>query len=115
MPKPGKRNVLVLDYDPSWPLTFASLQTPIWESLRGIALSVEHVGSTSVPGLAAKPSIDMDIIVPSHAEMPATIERLAVLGYVHRGTSGSRTEKRSRVRPDCLRTICMLACKAVRL
>jgi GrpB-like predicted nucleotidyltransferase (UPF0157 family) len=88
MPKTSQRNVLVVDYDPSWPLTFATLQAPICEALRGIALSVEHVGSTSIPGLAAKPIIDIDAIVPSRTEMPATIERLAALGYVHVGNLG---------------------------
>jgi GrpB-like predicted nucleotidyltransferase (UPF0157 family) len=88
MPKPSQRKVLVVDYDSSWPLTFANLQAPIWEALRGIALSVEHVGSTSVPGLAAKPIIDIDAIVPSRAQVPATIERLVALGYVHSGNLG---------------------------
>jgi GrpB-like predicted nucleotidyltransferase (UPF0157 family) len=88
MPKPSQRKVLVVDYDSLWPLTFAALQFPIWEALRGVALSVEHVGSTSIPGLAAKPIIDIDAIVPSHADMRATIERLAALGYVHCGNLG---------------------------
>jgi GrpB-like predicted nucleotidyltransferase (UPF0157 family) len=88
MPKPSQPKVLVVDYDSSWPLTFAALQLPIWEALRGVALSVEHVGSTSVPGLAAKPIIDIDAIVPSRADMPVTIERLAALGYVHCGNLG---------------------------
>jgi len=64
------------------------LRAPIWEALRDIALSVEHVGSTSVPGLAAKPVIDIDAVIPSIADMPAAIERLAALGYVHRGNLG---------------------------
>jgi GrpB-like predicted nucleotidyltransferase (UPF0157 family) len=88
MPKASQRSVLVVEYDTSWPLTFATLRAPIWEALRGIALSVEHVGSTSVPGLASKPIIDIDAIVPSRAELPATIERLAALGYVHSGNLG---------------------------
>jgi GrpB-like predicted nucleotidyltransferase (UPF0157 family) len=88
MPKPYQRKVLVVDYDSSWPLAFAALQLPIWEALRGVALSVEHAGSTSVPGLAAKPIIDIDAVVPSRADMPATIERLAALGYVHCGNLG---------------------------
>jgi GrpB-like predicted nucleotidyltransferase (UPF0157 family) len=80
-------------------LTFASLQAPIWEVLQGIALSVEHVGSTSVPGLAAKPIIDIDVVVPSRAQIPATVERLAAIGYVHSGDlgiedRGSRIEDR---------------------
>lgn len=44
---------------------------------------MEHVGSTSVPGLAAKPIIAIDVVVPSRAEIPATVERLADLGYAH--------------------------------
>ena len=85
---PSQRNVFVVDYDASWPLTFATLRAPIWEALQGIALSVEHVGSTSVPGLAAKPIIDIDVVVPSRAEISATVERLADLSYVHSGDLG---------------------------
>jgi GrpB-like predicted nucleotidyltransferase (UPF0157 family) len=51
-------------------------------------VTIEHVGSTSVPGLAAKPIIDMSIIVAGDVEVRAAIERLAPLGYVHRGILG---------------------------
>jgi GrpB-like predicted nucleotidyltransferase (UPF0157 family) len=85
---PSERRVLVVDYDSTWPLTFAILQAPISDALRGVALSVEHVGSTSVPGLAAKPIIDIDAVIPSRAELPGVIEKLASLGYAHRGTLG---------------------------
>ena len=50
-----------------------------------VALRIEHVGSTSVPGLAAKPIIDMTAVVPSRKEVPLAIERLATLGYTHLG------------------------------
>jgi GrpB-like predicted nucleotidyltransferase (UPF0157 family) len=82
------RTVLVVDYDPAWPLAFSALRAPIWEAVQDIAFSIEHVGSTSVPGLAAKPIIDMDVVMPSSAGMHIVIERLAVLGYVHRGNLG---------------------------
>jgi GrpB-like predicted nucleotidyltransferase (UPF0157 family) len=88
MPKLSQRKVLVVDYDSSWPVTFATLQAPTWDALRDIAVSVEHVGSTSVPGLAARPIIDIDVIVPSRAQMPAAIESLAALGYLHSGNLG---------------------------
>jgi GrpB-like predicted nucleotidyltransferase (UPF0157 family) len=88
MPKPSQRRILVMDYDPTWRVIFVTLQAPILEALRGVALSVEHIGSTSVPGLAAKPIIDIDVVVPSRTKMSATIERLAKLGYVHRGNLG---------------------------
>jgi GrpB-like predicted nucleotidyltransferase (UPF0157 family) len=85
---PNQRRILVVDYDPTWPLTFAALRAPIFEVLRNIASAVEHVGSTSVPGLAAKPIVDIDVVLPSRAQIPAAIEKLATLGYVHRGDLG---------------------------
>jgi GrpB-like predicted nucleotidyltransferase (UPF0157 family) len=53
-----------------------------------VALTVEHAGSTSVPGLAAKPIIDMTVIVASEREVPLAIAQLATLGYVHLGNRG---------------------------
>ena len=88
MTHPGPRAIVVVDYDPSWPLTFASLRAPVWEAVRDVAITVEHVGSTAVPGLAAKPIIDIDVIVPTRAEIPAVIDRLAAIGYVHQGNLG---------------------------
>jgi GrpB-like predicted nucleotidyltransferase (UPF0157 family) len=49
---------------------------------------VEHVGSTSVPGLAAKPIIDVDVVVASADDVPAAIERLRSRGYVYQGDKG---------------------------
>jgi GrpB-like predicted nucleotidyltransferase (UPF0157 family) len=47
--------ILVIDYDPGWVETFERLRSQIWPAVADIATAVEHVGSTSVPGLAAKP------------------------------------------------------------
>jgi GrpB-like predicted nucleotidyltransferase (UPF0157 family) len=80
--------VWVVDYDAAWPTTFVALRRPIWEAVRNAALAIEHVGSTAVPGLAAKPVIDMDIVVQSHSALRTVIERLAALGYAHRGNLG---------------------------
>jgi GrpB-like predicted nucleotidyltransferase (UPF0157 family) len=84
----NRRRVLVVDYDPSWPDVFEALRRPVWAAVRDVALSVEHVGSTAVPGLAAKPIIDMDVVVASSDCIPEAIERLATLGYVHHGNLG---------------------------
>lgn len=84
----SRRAVVVAAYDPSWPLIFERLKAPIWEAVAGLARSVEHVGSTSVPGLAAKPIIDMDVVVPLRTAMPGVIERLARIGYRHCGDLG---------------------------
>ena len=50
--------------------------------------AIEHIGSTSVPGLAAKPIIDLDVLLASAAYLPETIRRLATLGYEHEGDLG---------------------------
>jgi GrpB-like predicted nucleotidyltransferase (UPF0157 family) len=82
------RTIEVVDYDPRWPETFAHLRSPILTALGDLAVAVEHVGSTSVPGLAAKPVIDISIVVPEKSDVPTGISRLAILGYVHRGDLG---------------------------
>jgi GrpB-like predicted nucleotidyltransferase (UPF0157 family) len=80
--------VTVVDYDPSWPSIFETLKSRVLQALDSVAVSVEHVGSTSVPGLAAKPIIDMDVVVTSIADVTMAIERLSTIGYVHRGDLG---------------------------
>jgi GrpB-like predicted nucleotidyltransferase (UPF0157 family) len=82
------RGVEVVDYDPCWPTRFETLRARIVAALGSLADSIEHVGSTSVPGLAAKPIIDIDVVVVSAIDVPAAIERLALLGYLHRGNLG---------------------------
>lgn len=81
------RLVEVVDYDPQWPQMFAQLRAYIWPVLSAYVLAIEHVGSTSVEGLAAKPIIDMDAVVRPE-DLPRAIEGLATLGYVHRGNLG---------------------------
>jgi GrpB-like predicted nucleotidyltransferase (UPF0157 family) len=80
--------VIILDYDPNWPRLFQSLRKPIADALEDMAAAIEHVGSTAVPGLAAKPIIDIDVLLTSETLLSAAIERLASLGYVHRGNLG---------------------------
>lgn len=78
---------VVVDYNPEWPGLFEELRRPLVRGLRDGALRIEHVGSTSVPGLAAKPIIDMDVVVAENGVV-AGISMLAELGYVHRGDLG---------------------------
>jgi GrpB-like predicted nucleotidyltransferase (UPF0157 family) len=79
--------VTVQNYDPEWPLTFESLYLSISGALSDILVSVEHVGSTAVRGLAAKPVIDIDVVV-AETDVAVGISRLATLGYVHLGDLG---------------------------
>lgn len=80
--------IIVVDYDPAWPALFASLRAPVAAALGDLAAAIEHVGSTAVPGLAAKPVIDMDVAISSAHMLQQAIERLAGLGYTHEGERG---------------------------
>ena len=80
--------IVVVDYDPNWPNIFDALRERIWPVLSGCATSIEHVGSTAVPGLAAKPIIDMTVVVPASDDVPVAISHLAELGYTHQGNLG---------------------------
>ena len=78
----------IVAYDASWPQTFQRLRDRIWPVVSDLVVSIEHVGSTAVPGLTAKPIIDMVVVAATRAAVPVVIERLASLGYVHRGNLG---------------------------
>ena len=79
----------IAEYDPTWPAQFAEIAGRVRAAFAdGPLLAVEHVGSTAVVGLAAKPIIDIDVIVPSPSDIPDAIARLASLGYVHEGDKG---------------------------
>lgn len=80
--------VIVLDYDPKWPEVFQSLRKRIAGAVGELAVAIEHVGSTAVPGLAAKPIIDIDVLLASDAMLPEVIRRLANMDYIHRGDLG---------------------------
>lgn len=75
-------------YDPEWPRTFELIRDHIWPAVQIAAMSLEHVGSTAVPGLSAKPVIDACIVVASKRDIPHVVKRLASIGYVHRGDLG---------------------------
>lgn len=80
--------VVVTNYDPRWPVVFEELRAAIWPAIADVAMAIEHVGSTSVPGLPAKPVIDMTIVVADREHLREVISRLAGIGYQHRGDLG---------------------------
>ncbi|MFI5429169.1 GrpB family protein [Aeromicrobium sp. UC242_57] len=78
----------VVPYSSSWPLQFEQVADDLRRVLQAVPSAVvEHVGSTSVPGLAAKPILDIDVIVAAR-DVEAAIAALASVGYVHRGDLG---------------------------
>lgn len=80
--------VTVTDYDPSWPTAFEKIRKPLADLLGPLAVRIEHVGSTSVPGLAAKPIIDLDVVIANASDFPAVCGKLGSIGYIHEGNLG---------------------------
>ena len=81
-------DIVVADYDPAWPDWFEQIRARVWPAVSGVALRIDHVGSTAVPGLAAKPIIDLDVVVASEEHVLTAIGRLAEIGYRWRGDLG---------------------------
>ena len=75
--------ITLAPYDPAWPAMFEAEASHIRAALQGLALRVEHVGSTAVPGLSAKPVIDLQVSVASLKPFEPYLYRLASIGYVH--------------------------------
>ncbi|NIK55585.1 GrpB family protein [Kribbella shirazensis] len=92
----------VLDYDPRWPLWFAEIRARVTPYLDGLPHHLEHVGSTAVPGLAAKPIIDVDIVVPAAGLVRMAIERLTAAGYRHEGDQGIPGREAFALPPDAV-------------
>jgi len=73
--------ITIHDYDPTWPAQFEQIRADLQDVLGPLALRIDHIGSTSVPGLGAKDVIDVQITVKELA--PAIISKLVAAGYGH--------------------------------
>lgn len=78
---PREEKIEVVPHDPGWPALFERLAGGIRAALGGAALALEHVGSTAVPGLEAKPVIDIDLAVEDPDREDAYVPRLEKIGY----------------------------------
>jgi GrpB-like predicted nucleotidyltransferase (UPF0157 family) len=76
--------VVITPYDDAWPLAYAQVETVVRDALGDLVLAIEHTGSTSVPGLAAKPVVDAVLTVPDPADEDAYVLPLQARGYVLR-------------------------------
>jgi GrpB-like predicted nucleotidyltransferase (UPF0157 family) len=81
---PQYREILLADYDPEWPRWFEQAAERIRAALGDKVFSLDHVGSTSVPGLAAKPLIDINLVVADTTDEAAYVPPLETIGYVLR-------------------------------
>jgi GrpB-like predicted nucleotidyltransferase (UPF0157 family) len=97
---PHNAPIALADYDPAWPTLFAREADRIRATLGSTAVLVEHAGSTSVPGLAAKPIIDIVLAVPDSAAEQAYVPALEAAGYVLRAREPDWFEHRMLKGPD---------------
>jgi GrpB-like predicted nucleotidyltransferase (UPF0157 family) len=80
----GGGRIVICEYDPSWPAQFEQERVLLHEALAPMVIAIEHVGSTAVPGLAAKPIIDLLASVRSLAEARSRcVQPLEALGYTY--------------------------------
>jgi len=73
--------ITIVPYDTSWPEAFIAIARPLRTALRELALSIDHIGSTSVPGLAAKDVIDVQVTIKDFSCTPQLVTALGSLGY----------------------------------
>jgi GrpB-like predicted nucleotidyltransferase (UPF0157 family) len=83
-PTPQRERVVIVDYDPQWPRLFSIVEARVKQALGGCAREVLHVGSTSVPGLGAKPVIDVNVLVDDASDEPSYVPALERAGFVFR-------------------------------
>jgi GrpB-like predicted nucleotidyltransferase (UPF0157 family) len=79
-----RREIVIAEPDPAWPVRFRAERDRIAAALGERALRIEHIGSTSVPGLAAKPIVDVQVRVADPDDEPAFVPALEAAGYVLR-------------------------------
>ena len=80
--------VIVVPYDVAWKSAFEDIKIEIESALGDLIIGIEHVGSTSVEGMSAKPCIDVDVIIKDYTVFDAVVSKLASIGYIHEGDLG---------------------------
>ena len=80
--------VTVLPYDEAWETDFEKIKEEIEAVAGDIIIGIEHVGSTAVKGLSAKPCIDIDIVIADYSVFDELVCRLQSIGYIHEGDLG---------------------------
>ena len=80
--------VMVAPYDESWKCEFEKIKNEIEAAIGDLIVGIEHVGSTSVEGMSAKPCIDLDVIIKDHSIFDEVAEGLEAIGYIHEGDFG---------------------------
>ena len=82
------KKVIVVPYDASWKDAFEAIGKEIEAAIGDLIVGIEHVGSTSVEGMCAKPCIDLDVVIRDRSMLDAVVAGLAKIGYRHEGDLG---------------------------
>ena len=80
--------VMVLPYDSAWKSAFEAIKREIESAIGDMIIGIEHVGSTSVEGMSAKPCIDIDVIIRDYSVFDVVVRGLEKIGYIHEGDLG---------------------------
>lgn len=80
--------VVVLPYNVQWKDDFEKIESEIINAIGDLIIDVEHVGSTSVEGMSAKPCIDIDVIIKDYSAFDIIVSRLEMIGYIYEGNLG---------------------------
>jgi GrpB-like predicted nucleotidyltransferase (UPF0157 family) len=83
-----KSKVVCVDYDPQWKDEFERVKTYLNSLLKDHVIAIEHVGSTSVIGCAAKPILDIDLVIENSDDFDSVKMILESVGFAHRGNQG---------------------------
>ena len=83
-----KKRVIVVLYNSKWSDEFQKIKSYLEKTLENSILAIEHIGSTSIEGLSAKPIIDIDVIIEGYDKFEDAKSRLKKLGYYHEGDLG---------------------------
>ncbi|PKM66579.1 MAG: hypothetical protein CVU94_07455 [Firmicutes bacterium HGW-Firmicutes-19] len=83
-----KGRVTCVDYDPNWQVEFVKVKHALFGLLKDTVIAIEHVGSTSVVGCAAKPILDIDLVIENHSDFDSVKRILESVGFAHRGDQG---------------------------
>ena len=79
------KRVIVESYNSAWKKDFEDIRSELMAVLEGKVISIEHVGSTSVEGLSAKPIIDIDVVIEDEDAFPEVKAAMESIGYTHEG------------------------------
>ena len=82
------KHIVVIPYDEKWDEAFEDIRKELSEALGDLSQRIEHVGSTAVRGLSAKPIIDIDVVIDDTSLLPKVVEALQSIGYIHEGDLG---------------------------